>query len=69
MGYATNSGSSPQSIQDGKQIESTDKWLYLGNPWESHRPEIAYEVKLGGHTEHFRDKRGAFRFDGFRIEW
>jgi glycogen phosphorylase len=47
-----------QSIQDGQQIESTDKWLYLGNPWESHRPEIAYEVKLGGHTEHIRDQEG-----------
>lgn len=47
-----------QSIQDGNQIESTDKWLYLGNPWESHRPEIAYEVKLGGHTEHIRDQEG-----------
>jgi len=47
-----------QSIQDGNQIESTDKWLYLGNPWESHRPEIAYEVNLGGHTEHIRDQEG-----------
>ena len=47
-----------QSIRDGEQIETTDKWLYLGNPWESHRPEIAYDVKLGGHTEHFRDQDG-----------
>ena len=47
-----------QSIQDGKQIETTDKWLYLGNPWESHRPEIAYDVKLGGHTEHVQGDDG-----------
>ncbi|MBM4326675.1 MAG: glycogen/starch/alpha-glucan phosphorylase [Deltaproteobacteria bacterium] len=47
-----------QSIQDGKQIETTDKWLCLGNPWESHRPEIAYEVKLGGHTEHVQGDDG-----------
>ena len=47
-----------QSIQDGKQIETTDKWLYLGNPWESHRPEIAFDVKLGGHTEHVQDQDG-----------
>ncbi|MGB6067953.1 MAG: glycogen/starch/alpha-glucan phosphorylase [Desulfomonilaceae bacterium] len=47
-----------QRIQDGKQIETTDKWLYLGNPWESHRPEIAFEVKLGGRTEHVRDQDG-----------
>nr|WP_272913419.1 glycogen/starch/alpha-glucan phosphorylase [Desulfomonile tiedjei] len=50
-----------QTIQDGKQIETTDKWLSLGNPWESHRPEIAYEVKLGGHTEHFQDQDGRLR--------
>jgi len=47
-----------QSILDGGQIETTDKWLYLGNPWESHRPEIAYDVKLGGRTEHVRDQDG-----------
>jgi len=47
-----------QSIQDGKQIETTDKWLYLGNPWECHRPEIFFDVKLGGHTEHVRDQEG-----------
>jgi glycogen phosphorylase len=47
-----------QSIRDGEQIETTDKWLYLGNPWESHRPEIAYDVNLGGHTEHVRDQEG-----------
>ena len=53
-----------QSIQDGNQIESTDKWLYLGNPWESHRPEIAYEVKLGGHTEHIPDREGRLQ-----VQW
>ncbi len=47
-----------QSILNGEQIETTDKWLYLGNPWESHRPEIAYDVKLGGHTEHVRGDDG-----------
>ncbi|MFH1114346.1 MAG: glycogen/starch/alpha-glucan phosphorylase [Pseudomonadota bacterium] len=47
-----------QSILNGEQIETTDKWLYLGNPWESHRPEIAYDVKLGGYTEHFTGDHG-----------
>ncbi len=47
-----------QKIRDGAQIETTDKWLYLGNPWESHRPEIAYEVKLGGYTEQIQDPDG-----------
>jgi starch phosphorylase len=47
-----------QSILDGEQIETTDKWLYLGNPWESHRPEIAFDVKLGGYTEHVQGDDG-----------
>ena len=40
-----------QVIRDGWQCEITDKWLKNGNPWEIARPEIAYEVKFGGHTE------------------
>jgi starch phosphorylase len=50
-----------QVIQDGWQVEVTDKWLYLGNPWEIRRPEIAYIVHLGGHTESFSDDAGRFR--------
>src|ERR1700691_5714620 len=40
-----------QQIRDGWQVESTDKWLRLGNPWALERPEDAFEVKLGGRTE------------------
>jgi len=40
-----------QLIRDGWQVEKTDKWLALGNPWEIPRPEIAFDVGLGGHTE------------------
>jgi len=50
-----------QEIRDGWQVEVTDKWLRLGNPWEIPRPEIAFDVKLGGHTEHYRDERGRQR--------
>ncbi len=50
-----------QNIRDGYQVESTDKWLHFGNPWEIHRPEIAYDVKLGGHTEHYRDEKGHYQ--------
>ena len=50
-----------QVIHDGWQMEVTDKWLYLGNPWEIRRPEIAYIVHLGGHTESFSDDAGRFR--------
>jgi glycogen phosphorylase len=40
-----------QALRDGWQVELTDKWLRLGNPWEIARPEIVFDVKLGGHTE------------------
>jgi starch phosphorylase len=47
-----------QEIADGWQVERTDKWLRYGNPWDIPRPEWAVEVKLGGHTEHYRDAKG-----------
>ena len=50
-----------QLIKDGWQVEITDKWLHLGNPWEIARPEIAYEVKFGGRTEASTDDRGRYR--------
>jgi len=49
-----------QEILDGWQIEHTDKWLHLGNPWEIARPEISFEVKLGGHTEAYQDENGRY---------
>lgn len=53
-----------QLIMDGWQIEVTDKWLRLGNPWELPRPEIAYDVKFGGHTETWIDDKGRYR-----VQW
>lgn len=50
-----------QIIRDGWQVEITDKWLNLGNPWELPRPELALDVKLGGHTESYHDIDGKFR--------
>jgi starch phosphorylase len=50
-----------QEFRDGWQIEKTDKWLRLGNPWEICRPEIAYTVNFGGHTEQYQDDKGRFR--------
>jgi len=47
-----------QVIRDGWQIETTDKWLRWGNPWELIRPEVAYDVKFGGHTERWADANG-----------
>ena len=52
-----------QDIRNGWQIEMTDKWLRLGNPWEIPRPEIVFDVKLGGYTEPYEE-------DGkYRVRW
>ncbi len=50
-----------QTIRDGWQVETTDKWLRLGNPWEIPRPEIAFPVLLGGRTEAGTDAEGRYR--------
>ncbi|MDJ0816404.1 MAG: glycogen/starch/alpha-glucan phosphorylase [Desulfobacterales bacterium] len=58
-----------QEIRDGWQVELTDNWLHLGNPWEIIRPEIAFEVKLGGHTvwDHDADGRQQVRWVPDRV--
>jgi len=53
-----------QQIVDGWQMEKTDNWVRFGNPWEIVRPEWAVEIKLGGHTEQFKDEH-----DRLRIRW
>lgn len=53
-----------QIIQDGWQMEITDKWLRYGNPWEIARPEASLEVKLGGRTESYADEKG-----NYRVRW
>jgi glycogen phosphorylase len=50
-----------QEIHNGWQLEKTDKWLSLGNPWEMSRPELSHYVGTGGHTEQYHDDHGHFR--------
>jgi starch phosphorylase len=50
-----------QEIRDGWQVERSDRWLRFGYPWEIARPEIAFTLKLGGHTEAYHDAHGAYR--------
>jgi len=50
-----------QRIQDGWQVEITDTWLHLGNPWEIGRPELACTVGFGGTTQPYTDERGHYR--------
>ncbi len=53
-----------QEIKDGWQVEITDKWLQLGNPWEIARPEASVLIKFGGHTETYTDDYG-----NYRVRW
>ncbi len=55
-----------QTIRDGWQVELTDKWLRAGSPWLIHRPNIAFDIKLGGHTEHQYEATGSRRL---RVQW
>jgi starch phosphorylase len=50
-----------QLIREGWQVEITDKWLKSGWPWEIPHPDQACFVGFGGHTESYRDERGAYR--------
>jgi starch phosphorylase len=50
-----------QQIRDGWQVEMAEKWLRLGNPWEIPRPEIAFNIGFGGHTERFTEANGRDR--------
>ncbi|MBE9156620.1 glycogen/starch/alpha-glucan phosphorylase [Nodosilinea sp. LEGE 06152] len=50
-----------QDIRDGWQVESTDKWLQYGNPWEIPHPESAVTVGFGGRTEGYTDSDGRYR--------
>ncbi len=50
-----------QTIRDGWQVEITDKWLRFGNPWEIVHSDVAFDVRYGGRTEHYRDDQGRHR--------
>ena len=63
MGYGIRYefGIFDQTLKDGWQVESTDKWLRFGNPWEIARPELAYQVHFGGRTQILPAGNGSFR--------
>jgi len=47
-----------QVLRDGKQIETPDHWLQLGNIWEIERPESMYKVQFGGQVREYKNKKG-----------
>ena len=50
-----------QTFVDGWQVEHSDPWLQLGNPWEFPHPENAVTVQFGGYTEKVTEDDGAER--------
>lgn len=50
-----------QIIRDGWQVESTDKWLRFGNPWEIAQIELTQAIKYGGYTKSYYDNHGKYR--------
>jgi glycogen phosphorylase len=63
MGYGIRYefGIFKQLIREGQQIELSDKWLQMGDPWSIPRPDWAVEVKLGGYIEYEEDETGKLR--------
>lgn len=47
-----------QEFVDGRQVESPDNWLHMGNPWEFPQPDDMVEVAFGGYTELYEDENG-----------
>jgi starch phosphorylase len=50
-----------QKIINGSQVEYTDEWLRLGNPWEFQRAEYTVKVRFGGRSYMTTDKDGSMR--------
>jgi len=50
-----------QEFRDGAQVEVTDKWLQMGNPWEIVHNDVTPYVNFGGHTETYTDAQGHYR--------
>ncbi|MCL2090850.1 MAG: glycogen/starch/alpha-glucan phosphorylase [Micrococcales bacterium] len=50
-----------QEFVDGWQVEHSDRWLAMGNPWEFPNPEVAVTVNFGGTTQTYTDAKGRTR--------
>ncbi|MFH1067892.1 MAG: glycogen/starch/alpha-glucan phosphorylase [bacterium] len=51
-----------QNIENGYQVETADKWLEYGYPWEFQRPELLFTVKFYGHVEIEQTPEGKQKF-------
>ncbi len=53
-----------QRIENGYQVETPDRWLRKGNPWEIECPEDTRRIRFFGRTDYYRDNGG-----GLRARW
>ena len=58
-----------QKIVDGWQVETTDKWLQYGNPWEIARRRAAWMSVSEATLRATRTRRANCGYVGFRIAW
>jgi glycogen phosphorylase len=50
-----------QVIKDGWQHEYPEHWLSFGNPWEFERPEVIYDIHMGGRVDRVASATGRSR--------
>jgi len=50
-----------QRLRNGYQVETPDRWLRDGNPWEFEVSERTRRVPFGGRAERYRDGAGCWR--------
>ncbi len=51
-----------QEIKDGWQVESTDKWLRYGNPWEIAKTDVNFKIGFGGVVNTVKNEKGEIIF-------
>ena len=51
-----------QEIKDGWQVESTDKWLRYGNPWEIAKTDVNFKIGFGGSVNTIQNAKGEIVF-------
>lgn len=51
-----------QKIVNGYQVESSDRWLQYGNPWDIVRPDVSYSVNFYGESVPYTDADGKLRY-------
>lgn len=50
-----------QNMHNGFQVETPDKWLRYGNPWDIVRPQIQFRIPFYGQTRYYKDDDGIVR--------